>query len=402
MSTVAFIRANAPFLAAGVLLTFLSSFGQTFFISVFAGEIRGAFDLTHGGWGTAYSVGTFASALVMIWIGALTDQFRVRTLGLFALLLLAFAAATMALAPNLSLLIIAVFLLRLGGQGLATHLATVAMARWYVATRGRALSIAYLGVAAGEAFLPMIVVAAMAGIDWRALWGVAAVITLGLIPVLMRLLRLERTPAAIATETESVGIGGRHWTRRDLLGNQLFWFVLPYLLGPPAFSTAFFFHQVHLAEFKGWGHVVLVAMFPLFTGAAITALLTSGWLIDRLGAMRLMPLVQLPMAAGFVLMGAAESVVLGGVAMVLMGVAQGANSTIPAAFWAEAYGTRHLGAIKSLAAAIMVFGTAVGPILTGVLIDNSVAFTDQMPFIAAYFVGAAILIWLGLRTIARR
>ncbi|MEL7461074.1 MAG: MFS transporter, partial [Pseudomonadota bacterium] len=256
MSTWAFIRQNAPFLAAGVLLTFLSSFGQTFFISIFAGEIRTAFDLSHGGWGTAYSLGTFASAIVMIWVGVLTDRFRVRTLGLFALLLLAGAATTMALAPNLATLIIAVFLLRLGGQGLATHLAAVAMARWYVATRGRALSIAYLGVAAGEAFLPMIVVAAMAGVDWRALWGVAAVIILGLIPVLMRLLRLERTPAAIARETQNAGIGGRHWTRRDLLTNRLFWFVLPYLLGPPAFSTAFFFHQVHLAEFKGWGHVV--------------------------------------------------------------------------------------------------------------------------------------------------
>lgn len=401
MGTWAFIRQNAPFLAAGILLTFLSSFGQTFFISIFAGEIRSDFDLSHGGWGTAYSIGTFASAMVMIWVGVLTDRFRIRTLGLFTLLLLAAAATSMALAPNLFTLIIAVFLLRLGGQGLATHLATVAMARWYVATRGRALSIAYLGVAAGEAFLPMIVVAAMAGVDWRALWGVAAVITLALIPVLLRLLRLERTPAAIARETESVGIGGRHWTRSDLLSNRLFWFVLPYLLGPPAFSTAFFFHQVHLAEVKGWGHAALVAMFPLFTGAAISALLTSGWLIDRLGAIRLMPLAQIPMAAGFVLMGSAESAFVGGIAMVLMGLSQGANSTIPAAFWAEAYGTRHLGAIKSLAAAIMVFGTAVGPILTGMLIDSGLAFTDQMPLIAAYFVGAAALIWLGLRGVVR-
>ncbi|MEO1238864.1 MAG: MFS transporter, partial [Pseudomonadota bacterium] len=160
MNTGAFIRENAPFLAAGVLLTFLSSFGQTFFISIFAGEIRGDFDLSHGGWGTAYSIGTFASAMVMVWVGVLTDRFRIRTLGLCTLLLLAMAAISMALAPNLAFLIIAVFLLRLGGQGLATHLATVAMARWYVATRGRALSIAYLGVAAGEAFLPMIVVAA--------------------------------------------------------------------------------------------------------------------------------------------------------------------------------------------------------------------------------------------------
>ena len=39
------------------------------------------------------------------------------------------------------------------------------------------------------------------------------------------------------------------------------------------------------------------------------------------------------------------------------------------AFWAEFYGTRHIGAIKAMAAALMVFGSAIGPGLTGALID---------------------------------
>jgi hypothetical protein len=39
-----FLCANAPWLAAGFLLTFASSFGQTFFIAVFVGEIRADFD----------------------------------------------------------------------------------------------------------------------------------------------------------------------------------------------------------------------------------------------------------------------------------------------------------------------------------------------------------------------
>ncbi len=397
MTTLEFIRQNGPFLAAGVLLTFLSSFGQTFFISAFAGEVRGEFNLTHGGWGSAYSLATFASALVVVWVGLLTDRYRVRSIGLWVMLMLAVAACLMAVGDQLVVLVVAVFLLRLGGQGMANHLATVAMARWYVATRGRALSIAYLGVAAGEAFLPMIVVAAMAEVSWRTLWGLAAVVIVMLIPLLLRLLKLERTPSSIAEETESTGLGGRHWTRAQLLRNRLFWLCLPYLLGPAAFGTAFFFHQVHLAEFKGWGHGTLVAMFPLFTGTAIAALFASGWLIDRVGAMRLLPLTQLPTALGFLLFGIAETPWLGGFAMILMGLTQGANSTIPAAFWAEAYGTRHLGAIKSLASAVMVFGTAIGPILTGILIDRGLPYTAQMPFVSVYFVISAILISIGLR-----
>jgi MFS family permease len=401
LTVARFIRQNAPFLSAGALLTLLSSFGQTFFISVFAGEIRTEFGLSHGGWGAIYSLGTFASAAVMVWAGVLTDRFRARGLGIWVALLLAAAALAMAFASTLPALVAAVFLLRLAGQGMAGHIAIVAMARWYVAMRGRALSIASLGVAVGEAFLPLLAVALLTVYDWRLIWVGSAVLSVATIPLLFRLLRLERTPRSISADVTASGLRARHWTRRDLFGHELFWLVLPSLLAPSAFSTAFFFHQVHLAEVKGWSHATLVAMFPLFTFTGIGALIVSGWLIDKLGALRLMPFVLLPMALGFLVLSAAESIWLTGVGMMLMGATQGANSTVLAAFWAEAYGTRHLGAIKSLATAIMVFGTAVGPLLTGVLIDAGLPFADQMPGIAAYFLLCAGLVTLGV-TRARR
>ena len=39
-----FIINNLRWLTAGALLTFLSSFGQTYFISIFSGEIRNTFN----------------------------------------------------------------------------------------------------------------------------------------------------------------------------------------------------------------------------------------------------------------------------------------------------------------------------------------------------------------------
>jgi hypothetical protein len=62
MPILAFLLDNARWLTVGVLLTFLSSFGQTYFISVFAGEIRAGFGLSHGEWGGIYTLGTTASA----------------------------------------------------------------------------------------------------------------------------------------------------------------------------------------------------------------------------------------------------------------------------------------------------------------------------------------------------
>ncbi len=396
MRFLTFLRDNAPFLLVGVLLTFCSSFGQTFFISVFAGQIRGEFGLSNGDWGFLYSVGTTASALVMIWTGILTDTFRVRVLGPIVLVLLALSCATMAFASTWWGLVFAIFALRFFGQGMSTLVATVAMARWFVLTRGRALSISKIGVALGEAFLPLIFVALMTEADWRRLWLFAGMGVLVLVPLLWPLLRLERTPQSIAGDDQSLGMENAHWTRGRMLRHPLYWLLIPALMAPAAFSTAFFFHQVHLAEVKGWSHMGLVAIFPVFTVASAAAMFGSGDVVDRIGTARLMPIVILPMAAGFAGFAFAPSLAWAVVCIGLMGITQGLSNTVPAAFWAEFYGTRYLGGIKALATAVLVFGTAIGPALTGALIDAGIDFEDQMLGIAVYFVLAAGLVLIGI------
>lgn len=392
MGTVEFLRRNAPFLSVGALLTFVSSFGQTYFISIFAGEIRAEFRLGHGDWGAIYAAGTMASAIVMVWAGALTDVFRVRRLSLFVLIGLAAACLAMAALPAVWLLPFVIFCLRLGGQGMSSHIATVAMARWFVAARGRALAIASLGFALGEAFLPLIFVWALGFWHWRALWVVAAGVVLLILPVVVRLLREERTPQSAAKDGAATGMLGRHWTRSEVLRHWLFWAIFPAVLGPSAFGTAFFFQQVHLAEVKGWEHLELVALFPLYTGVGILSMLGSGWLIDRIGTGWLMPLAQLPVAAAFLVLAQADSLGVAAIAVSLMAVTFGAGATLPGAFWAEYFGTRHLGAIKALATAVMVLGSAIGPWITGSLIDLGYDFPDQMVWIGAWFLLVFLLV----------
>ncbi len=393
---LAFAAQNAPFLIVGILLTFCSSFGQTFFISVFAGDIRSAFGLSHGDWGFLYSVGTTASAAVMVWTGILTDRFRVRVLGPAVLACLAASCMLMWSTSGWWSLGIAIFALRFFGQGMATLVATVATARWFVRSRGTALSISRVGVGLGEAFLPLVFVGLLGAFDWRTLWLVAAALVLVLLPLLLPLLRLERTPQSIAKDDQSAGMDDLHWTRGRMMRHGLFWLIVPMLIAPAAFGTAFFFHQVHLAETKGWSHLGLVSIFPVFTAAAFVTMFVSGPIIDRIGTARLMPLVILPMAAGFAGFAFTPSLTTAAAPMALMGMTQGLNNTVPPAFWAEFYGTRHLGGIKALAAAVMVFGTAIGPAVTGALIDLGISFEDQLIGIAVYFVVAASLVRLGI------
>jgi MFS family permease len=396
MSFIHFVRANWLFLLAGFTLTVTSSYGQTFFISLFAGQIMADFGLSNGQWGGIYTLGTTASAITMVWAGTLVDRFRVRALGTLVLLALAAACLFMAAVPNAALLVLTIFFLRLFGQGMSSHLAVVAMARWFVASRGKALSIASMGFAVGQAVLPVIFVALMMTWHWRTLWVVAGGIVLLTVPLMTALLRQERTPQSMAKDEQAAGMNGLHWTRGQVLRHPLFWLMVPALLGPPAWGTALFFQQVHMTAIKGWPLAGFVALFPIYTGVIIAATFATGWGLDRIGTARLVPFYMLPFAVGFALMAGAGSLFAAGIALLVLGVGQGMQSTLPAAFWAEFFGTRHIGSIKAAAAGIMVFGSAIGPGISGFLIDQGIDFPQQMWGYSVYFVFAALVATIGV------
>lgn len=391
MSFLGFIRTNLPFLTAGILLTLGSSYGQTFFISLFATELKAAHGLTDGGWGLTYTVATAASAVVMLWAGTLTDKFRVRQLAPFVLIGLAAACLMMTQAPGVWWLCLTVFLLRLFGQGMMSQLAIVSMARWFVATRGRALSIASLGFSIGTAFLPMLVAALVLILDWRWIWVAAATISVATIPALAALLRFERTPQSVAEETEAAGVDGRHWTRADLFRSPVFWALVPALLGPSAWGTALGFHQVHLAEMKGWSFLSYVSLYPLSTAIAVLATFASGAAVDRFGSRLLLPYYMLPFGLSFAVMGWAGGIPGAALALGIFGIGQGMQATLGSAFWAEFFGTRHLGSLKAVSLAIMVLGSAIGPGVSGLLIDAGLTFDEQLLWLAGYFIIAAAL-----------
>lgn len=396
MNFTSFLLANARWLSAGFLIAFVSSFGQTYFIAIFAGSIRSEFDLSHGAWGGIYLVGTSVSAILMVWAGGLVDRWRIRTLCGGVLVLLTLACLSMAAVPNAIALVFVIFALRFTGQGMLAHAAMVSMARWFVATRGRALAIASLGFKLGEALLPVIFVFLLAWISWRGLWVVAAGLVLLILPIILTLLKNERTPQSMAQSNQSTGMNGIHWTRNQTLKHWLFWFMILALAGPPCFMTAFFFQQVHISEVKGISHISFVALFPIFTVISSLSMVATGWAIDRFSTPRILMVYLIPIVVGFVLAAQSDSLFAMAVALSFLGLSQGAASVILPAFWAEFYGTRNLGSIKAMAAAVMVASSAIGPGLSGLLIDQGIDFPQQMYGIAAYFVLAILSIWVGV------
>lgn len=401
-------RANARFLAFGFTMAFASSVGQTFFIGVFGPSVRDAFDLSHTGWSAIYTAGTLLSAALLPWTGALIDRMALTRYTSLVCLGLVAAAAFMALVPAAPFLVLAVFLLRHAGQGLASHTGTTAMARYFEADRGKAVALGSLGFAAGETILPFLAVLAIAAFGWRFTYaGAAALVALVLTPLVLWLLRghdqrhrahQERLLAARddgAWRTPS-------WTRAEVLRDGRFYLMLPAVVAPSIICTALFFHHLVLAEVKGWGAGWITGSYWVYAVGAVAASLAAGPLIDRVTAARVLPAFLLPLALGLVIIWAFDGRFWAWPYLLLVGLTSGITYTAVTALWAEVYGVGHLGAIRALAVSISVFSTALGPLVMGVLMDAGVSVEVICLLFALYCVLATGLLLLGLEGHRRR
>lgn len=373
-----FLLANLRWLAAGFLLTFASTCGQTWFISLSATAIKQEYGLSDSRWGGLYTLATLASAAIMFWQGSVVDRVSPRTVAGLTAGLFALAAAGMAGGQSIWLLGLSLFLLRFCGQGMFGHIAMTTVGRWFLAQRGRAVAITNLGYPASEILLAAPAVLMINLIGWRQLWaGAAGILLLAVLPLLVWLLAGNRTPQMQTASHEQAGLGGRHWQRRDAIRHWLLPALLPTLLTPGFMGTVLFFQQTNIASTKHWSIVAMAPGFSCFAMAGVLASFAAGWAVDRLGGARLLPVLLVPIGIGMATIAAATHIATWYVALAMMGITMGIASALWGAFLPTLYGTRHLGAIRSLSTTIMVFSTALGPGLTGLLIDQGIDVPTQ-------------------------
>ena len=403
------VRDEWRLLLFGFLMTFWSSPGQTFLISLFSGEIRAELGLSDGEFAAIYSLATLASAVVVIWSGALVDRIDLKKLSLWVVCGLAAGCGLMSIGNSIPLLLLSLFVLRQLGQGLMFIISSTAMVRYIDAHRGKASALAGIGYAVSEAVMPGLLVTLLLWVGWRQSWQVAgALLLLFMIPAIFYLLRdhRERHAAYLARlDDEHPHRAGssqrRQWTRGEVIRDRYFYLFAPGLMSQPLMFTGFIFHQVHLVESKGWPLIGWAALFSLYALVSVATKLICGPLIDRFGAIRMIPLVALPMGLGLVILAMSQSLAWGGVFLVLTGITVGFQSTAVAPFWSEMYGNQHLGAIKSLGAAAMVFCTALSPIVIGWQIDLGVSMDTLAMAAAGYVFVTSALAWYACRSHAR-
>lgn len=398
MGYLQFIRENRRYLLFGFLLSLASSFGQTWFIGLFKERLLADYGLTHGSYGSWYALATLSSAFCLSYVGRLVDRVDLRGFTTFVCVGLASACALMSWASGIWVLVFALFGLRLFGQGLASHTSGTATARYFDAQRGKALSVAGLGHPAGEAVLPLAVVALFGLVDsWRSVWLISGgVVAFVLTPLALSLLRGHgvRHEALLAKldggKTEARA--RRQWSTREVLADWSFYLVLPAVLAPPFIGTGLMFHQDVLRQSMSWSPELFASSFLAFSVAQVLTAPVAGSLVDRFTAQRLLPAYLLPYTIALFVIAFWRADLTVFVLMVGMGLSSGLAFSVVGGTWAERYGVKHLGAIRSLVTVVMVISTAVAPPLLGSLIDEGVAMSTLLVALGTYTVLASLLV----------
>ena len=387
---------SSPFSGRWALLVFgfafalFSSFGQTSFIAVFGGALRGEFGLSNREWGTLYFLATLTSGLLLTKVGGLIDAVPLRLYAVAAVVGLGLATLSASLVPNAVLLVGTLFLLRLFGQGLMVHVAVTTMAREFTVARGRAIAIATMGMPAGEAIFPLLGATALALVGWRGAWGMASAICFFLVlPLALLFLRTHgRQPVAKRAPFAAL----RFLARREML------LALPAFMTSGFVSTAIAFHQVLIAHAKGWPPTLFAGSFAIFGICSIAAGLGSGVLVDRIGAKRLARVFLLPLALGCFTLGLSDAPWSLMVYMALLGTSNGSYTTVTTALLAEHYGVEQIGSIRATATALSVLSTSMSPMLFGVLVDAGIAVDALIASLGILALTAMLLVRLSALT----
>lgn len=372
-----FAGKNASLLLFGFLLTFFSGFGQTFFVSLFVPDIQHYFGLSDGFFSGLYAIATLLSAATLTWAGKYIDLIRLPRFTLRVITGLSIALILLSQSYFLPVLVLGLYGMRLFGQGLMTHTSLTSMGKFFHADRGKAISLAALGHPAGEAVFPILFVILISAIGWRGSLLTASLIVFMFVPVVLMLLygkkgypRLRLFIPAFSNKAQA----RKEANPLKFFKTKAFWIMAPSNFASASIGTAFIFFQLKLGMERDWTPTFMASSFTAFAVAGASSAIIGGLLTDRYTAKKLYPITLMPFILGLIFFLNVEEKWVYPVFLAGIGMTNGFSNTVKNSALAEIYGTRFLGSVRSLFITVMIFSTALGPVVFGTLLDAEVSF----------------------------
>ena len=381
----------------GFIFTFFSSFGQSFFLGLFNSSIRDALSITHGQFGSIYASATLLSGLVIIWVGKKIDEVDVFKFASFATLLLSFSCYFFSKVSSVTFLFIAIFLMRFSGQALMSHTATTIISRYFTKSRGKALSTGWFGLSTAEFILPVFIIYLLTFMDWRNIWINISFVIL-LLPLisyfLIKNIKLDSRETDNNKDKKNIKI--KNWKRIEVIKDYRFYVVCANMIAMPWIATGIFVYQSFILSSKNWGPYVIAQSFMAYSVLSVMTLFIAGFLIDKFSSRKLLIYMNLPFLLSLFLIIVFDNPIVSFLFLGLIGISNGLANVLGSSTWAEVYGVKHIGSIKALTTALMVFSTAFGTAVFGLLIDKGFSI-EQISMISGTYIFLALIALLFVR-----
>ena len=382
----------------GFIFTFFSSFGQSFFLGLFNSSIRNELSITHGQFGSIYASATLLSSFLLIWVGKKIDDINISKFALFVILLLSFSSFFFSKISSVSLLFIAIFLMRFAGQGMMSHTATTTISRYFTKSRGKALSTGWFGLSTAEFILPVLIVYLLAIYNWKYIWITISLIVIIFLPIasyfLVKNLNFESRETQEDENFSEDKI--KDWKRIEVIKDFRFYVVCANMLAMPWIATGTFVYQSFILESKNWGPFIIAQSFMAYSILSVITLFLSGFLIDKFTSRKLLVYMNIPLLLAVIVIIYFNHPITAFIFLGLIGISNGFANVLGSSTWAEIYGVKYIGSIKALTTALMVFATAFGTALFGVLIDRGFSI-EQIALISSIYISISLISLLLIR-----
>ncbi len=388
---------NKKVILFGFIFTFFSSFGQSFFLGLFNAPIRNELGITHGQFGNIYATATIFSSLLLIWVGKKIDEYQIIYYSFFVILLLFFSSLFFSFINSIIFLSIGIFLMRFSGQGLMSHTSTTTISRYFEKSRGKALSTIWFGLSSAEFILPVLVTYLFVSYSWRSVWqGIAIIIIIFLPFVVLNTIRKIKLESREKDLDPKKSFKIKSWKRREVIKDYRFYIVSLNMLAMPWIVTGVFVYQSFISDSKMWNIYTIPKAFMVYSLASIITLFFSGFLVDKFTSRKLIPIMNIPLLISMFVLFYYQQEISAFIFLGLVGISNGLANVLGSSTWAEIYGVKFIGSIKSLTTAFMVFSTAFGTAVFGLMIDNGFSI-ENIAFVSGIYIVISLFLLILIR-----
>ena len=376
----------------GFIFTFFSSFGQSFFLGLFNSSIRNELSITHGQFGSIYASATLLSSFFLIWLGKKIDDIDIFKFAFLVTLLLSFSCFFFSKISSVTILFLAIFLMRFSGQGMMSHTATTTISRYFSKSRGKALSTSWFGLSSAEFILPVLIIYLLTIYDWKNIWMSISALVIIFLPIVSYILlkNLHLDSREITNDKNYKDENIKQWKRIEVLKDYRFYIIGANMLAMPWIATGVFVYQSFILESKNWGPYIIAQSFMAYSILSVITLFFSGFLIDKFSSRKILIYMNIPLLLAALILIYFKNPISSFVFLGLIGISNGFANVLGSSTWAEIYGVKYIGSIKALTTALMVFATAFGTALFGVLIDYGFSF-EQIALVSATYISISLV-----------